>query len=129
LSYTLQQIRDEQGRFGVGIDQFEDEELYQTYRKVILEISKIVLTSDCPRNLTVDNWQDAYKDIMVEGQPWIDTEGENTIRQLIARYEQGLEVYPILLGKDFTIIDGLHRYAALNTLHRRTIWVYLPNID
>ena len=55
-----------------------------------------------------------------------DDDSEARIRDLIARYKNGEEVYPIILDYDMEIIDGLHRYTAAYTLGMGSIAVYCP---
>lgn len=113
------------GQYGSGIDPFDDEDLAPMY------VERDVLVStlreyDYNMPLTVDNWIENQQEVTLAGELWVDTAGVETIRMLMQRYELGLPVYPILVDKDFRVIDGSHRLAALNSLGAVTTKVLYP---
>lgn len=124
-TYTLKEVRDMLGQYGSGIDPFDDEDLAPMY------VERDVLVStlreyDYNMPLTVDNWIENQQEVTLAGELWVDTAGVETIRTLMQRYELGLSVYPILVDKDFRVIDGSHRLAALNSLGAVTTKVLYP---
>ena len=108
--YTLLEIRKM-----MNIDSWEDEDLYSMYAEI--DCSTLLLIDEEPGwRLTLDNWVEYKSGHYINDELWLDTSSLPIIQTLMDRYSKGLEVYPILVDKDFQIVDGSHRLAALNTL-------------
>lgn len=126
MLYTLAQIRSEQDTGGSGIGPFEDEELSPLYERVEVAISSIKYPDPITGLFTLHSWKDYYRGVTVNGVLETGERDKATTQVLMMRYLLQLPMYPILLDTDGCIVDGLHRYAALNSLGRKTAIVYRP---
>lgn len=125
MLYTKEQIITEAGLYGSGVDPYNDDGLMaDSYIRMTVSIASLKVDADFV--LSLDTWDSYTSCFIINGESWIDEFGKQIIRNLMKRYTNGEEVFPIIVDKDFNIQDGSHRLAALNTLGITSTEIYYP---
>jgi len=122
--YTIDEINDLQEEHGSGCVGYEDSLIYaQKYTLITVNVSMLKTFNGC--HLTVYNWLEEQK-CTVNGKLYIDVESIATIAELITRYAEKLDVYPVVVDTNFRVLDGYHRLAAMNTINLDVTQCYFP---
>lgn len=125
MLFTKEQVVTEAGLYGSGIYPYDDDGLLaDNYIK--MKVNTTSLKIDADFILSLDTWDSYTSCFIINGESWIDELGKQIIRNLMKRYTNGEEVFPIIVDKDFNIQDGSHRLAALNTLGITSTEIYYP---
>lgn len=126
--YTQYQVRQAQAIGDGNMDQFEVSELSKQYIKTTVLMSRLNLF-DYPQDLSATTWLEyRAREVFVDGKPFQDLEGMKTVLRLIKMYNKGVEFRPIVVDSNYYILDGVHRYAALNSLSVRLVEIFYPAV-
>ena len=128
MKYTKQTVISEQSINADGIDTDAWEEaIAEEYCLKEIPLSALEIDGWYGHTITIGNWLAFRADVYVDAKPLIDIEGLITITNLMLRYRDDLPVNPIVIGTDNSVVDGLHRIAAMASLGRQAILAYVPS--